>query len=145
MRGGRVPVRYTEGYNPHIRLSMGPALGVGHEGEAELFDMDCTSQVRQQHLTAVNRLLPEGIEVIDAKPLLQGAPLLGKMVSAARYRIAPRPGFVWPESPSGLDGSVADAVLASTWLKSVPCPVVRRRGFAPALAGSRSPSIGIRP
>jgi radical SAM family uncharacterized protein len=116
MRGGRVPVRYTEGYNPHIRLSMGPALGVGHEGEAELFDMDCTSQVRQQHLAAVNRLLPEGIEVIDAKPLLQGAPSLGKMVSAARYRIAPRPGFVWPDSPSGLDGSVADAVLRWTVL-----------------------------
>mgnify|MGYP001815838216 FL=1 len=116
MRGGRVPVRYTEGYNPHIRLSMGPALGVGQEGEAELFDMDCTSQVRRQHLTAVNRLLPEGIEVIDAKPLLQGAPSLGKMVSAARYRIAPRPGFAWPESPSGLDGSVADAVLRWTVL-----------------------------
>jgi hypothetical protein len=78
--------------------------------------MDCTSQVRQQHLTAVNRLLPEGIEVIDAKPLLQGAPSLGKMVSAARYRIAPRPGFVWPESPSGLDCSVADAVLRWTVL-----------------------------
>ncbi|MEX1309994.1 MAG: TIGR03960 family B12-binding radical SAM protein [Candidatus Sulfomarinibacteraceae bacterium] len=116
MRGGRVPVRYTEGYNPHIRLSMGPALGVGQEGEAELFDMDCTSQVRQQHLTAVNRLLPEGIEVIDAKPLLQGAPSLGKMVSAARYRIAPRPGLAWPESQSGLDGSVADAVLRWTVL-----------------------------
>ena len=69
---GRVPVRYTEGYNPHIRLSMGPALSVGHEGEAELFDVDCTSQVRQQHITAVNRLLPHGIEIIDAKPLLPG-------------------------------------------------------------------------
>jgi radical SAM family uncharacterized protein len=116
IRGGRVPVRYTEGFNPHIRLSMGPALGVGHEGEAELFDMDCTSQVRQPHLTAVNRLLPEGIEVVDAKPLLQGAPSLGKMVSAARYRIARRPGFEWPESPSGLDPSVADAVLRWTVL-----------------------------
>jgi radical SAM family uncharacterized protein/radical SAM-linked protein len=116
LRAGRVPVRYTEGYNPHIRLSMGPALGVGHEGEAELFDVDCTSQVRRQHLTTLNRLLPRGIRVLDAKPLLQGAPSLGKMVAASRYRIAPRPDLEWPETPSRLDAGVADAVLRWTVL-----------------------------
>ena len=111
LRAGHVPIRYTEGFNPHIRLSMGPALGVGHEGEAELFDVDCTSQVRQQHVTAVNLLLPDGIEIIDVKPLLPGAPSLGKMVSASRYRIAPRPGTQWPDAPSGLDQAVSDAIL----------------------------------
>jgi radical SAM-linked protein len=109
-------VRYTEGYNPHIRLSMGPALGVGHEGETELFDVDCTSQVRQQHVTAVNRLLPRGIEIIDVKPLLQGAPSLGKMVSASRYRIAPRPDAEWPETTSGLDEKISEAILRWTLL-----------------------------
>jgi len=116
VRGGRVPVRYTEGYNPHIRLSMGPALSVGHEGEAELFDVDCTSQVRQQHITAVNRLLPHGIEIIDAKPLLQGAPSLGKMVSASRYRISPRPGGRWPDASADLDQSVIEGILRWTVL-----------------------------
>jgi len=116
VRGGRVPVRYTEGYNPHIRLSMGPALSVGHEGEVELFDVDCTSQVRQQHITAVNRLLPHGIEIIDARPLLQGAPSLGKMVSASRYRISPRPEGRWPEASTDLDQSVSGAILRWTVL-----------------------------
>ncbi len=116
IRGGRVPVRYTEGYNPHIRLSMGPALSVGHEGEAELFDVDCTSQVRQQHITAVNRLLPHGIEIVDATPLLPGAPSLGKMVAASRYRIPERPGYRWPEASTDLDPSVTDAILRWTVL-----------------------------
>ncbi len=116
LRAGRVPVRYTEGFNPHIRLSMGPALGVGHEGEAELFDVDCTSQVRQQHITAVNRLLPHGIEIIDVKPLFQGAPSLGKMVSASRYRIAPPANDEWPEEAPGLDAAVSDAILRWTVL-----------------------------
>ncbi len=116
IRGGRVPVRYTEGYNPHIRLSMGPALSVGHEGEAELFDVDCVSQVRQQHITAVNRLLPHGIEIVDAIPLLQGAPSLGKMVSASRYRISPRPEGRWPEVSTDLDRSVTEAILRWTVL-----------------------------
>jgi len=116
LRAGRIPVRYTEGFNPHVRLSMGPALGVGHEGEAEVFDVDCISQVRRQHVTAANRLLPAGIEIIDAKPLLQGAPSLGKMVTASRYRIAPRPGIEWPESAEELDSAVADSVLRWTVL-----------------------------
>jgi len=115
-RAAGVPVHYTEGYNPHIRLSMGPALGVGHEGEAELFDVDCTSQVRKQHVTAVNRLLPQGISIVDVTPLLQGAPSLGKMVSASRYRIAPRPSAEWPESAAGIDESVAAAILRWTVL-----------------------------
>jgi radical SAM family uncharacterized protein/radical SAM-linked protein len=112
IRGGRVPVRYTEGYNPHIRLSMGPALSVGHEGEAELFDVDCTSQVRQQHIAAVNRLLPAGIEIIDATPLLPGAPSLGKMVAASRYRIAPGPNRRWPAASTDLDPAVTGAILS---------------------------------
>jgi radical SAM family uncharacterized protein/radical SAM-linked protein len=111
LRAARVPVRYTEGYNPHIRLSMGPALGVGHEGEAELFEVDCISQVRRQHVTAINRLLPACIEVTDAAPLIQGAPSLGKMVAASRYRIEPRSGVEWPASPDGLEAEIGEAVL----------------------------------
>ncbi len=95
---------------------MGPALGVGHEGEAELFDVDCTSQVRKQHQTAINRLLPHGIEVFGVKPLLQGAPSLGKMVAASRFRIGPRFSAQWPESPEGLDEGVAGAIQRWTVL-----------------------------
>jgi hypothetical protein len=90
---------------------MGPALGVGHEGEAELFDVDCTSQLRKQHVTAVNRLLPRGLEVTDVKPLLQGAPSLGKLVAASRFRIGPTPDRQWPETPAGLEPDVGDAIL----------------------------------
>jgi radical SAM family uncharacterized protein/radical SAM-linked protein len=133
LRAAQVPVHYTEGYNPHIRLSMGPALGVGHEGESELFDVDCTSQVRKQHVTAVNRLLPHGISIIDVIPLLQGAPSLGKMVSASRYRIAPRPETEWPESASEIDESISQAILRWTVLSdgSLTIDLNARQGAGP--------------
>ncbi len=111
LRAGRVPVRYTEGYNPHIRLSMGPALGVGHEGDAELFDVDCTAPVRREHVAATNRLLPIGVEITAVTPLLDGAPSLGKMISASRYRVAPVAGAPWPDEPTAVDGTTADAIL----------------------------------
>ncbi len=59
IRAAGLPVRYTQGFNPHIRLSMGPALSVGHEGSAEIFDVDCTAPLNKIHVTKVNSLLPE--------------------------------------------------------------------------------------
>jgi hypothetical protein len=40
LRAAGVPARYTEGYNPHIRVSMGPALAVGRRTR-RAFDVDC--------------------------------------------------------------------------------------------------------
>jgi radical SAM family uncharacterized protein len=98
LRAANLPVRYTEGFNPHIRLSMGPALALGHEGAAEVFDVDCTAPVRQQHLDACNRVLPEGVRLLAFDPLVPGAPSLGKVIRTARYHVAPadRP---WPDTP----------------------------------------------
>jgi radical SAM family uncharacterized protein len=102
LRAAEVPVRYTEGYNPHIRVSMGPALPVGYEGLVEVFDVDCTAPIRPHHVAAMNRLLPTGVEILDARDLLPGAPKLGKMVAAARYRIAAPVEPAWPGAPDEL-------------------------------------------
>ncbi len=111
VRSAGLPVRFTEGFNPHIRLSMGPALSLGHQGEAEIFDVDCTAPVRPQHLEKANSFLPEGVVITDAKPLLPGAPSLGKLVAAARYRIEPLPNrHRWPDSVEGLDHEIGAGV-----------------------------------
>jgi hypothetical protein len=111
LRAAGVPVRYTEGFNPHIRLSMGPALPVGYEGRAESFDVDCTAPVRKQHLERANSLLPDGIDVLDARPLLPGAPKLGRLVAAARYRIGVVSGIEpWPKSATGLSDEIREGI-----------------------------------
>jgi len=111
LRAAGLPVRYTEGFNPHIRLSMGPALGVGHEGLSEVFDVDCTAPIRPTHLERANRLLADGLRLEDARPLLQGAPSLGKMVARARYRLRRGDGAEWPPRPPE---AVRDAVTMWT-------------------------------
>jgi hypothetical protein len=110
LRAAGVPARYTEGFNPHIRVSMGPALAVGQEGLAELFDVDCTAPVRPAHLEAMNRLLPEGLTILEAQPLLPQAPSLGKLVAAASWLVGATGNGGWPAAPSGLAGSLAGAV-----------------------------------
>jgi radical SAM family uncharacterized protein/radical SAM-linked protein len=112
VRATGIPVRYTEGFNPHIRLSMGPALAVGHQGEAEIFDVDCTAPVRENHIQHANELLPDGVEIRDVKALLPGAPSLGKLVSATRYRVNPGSDQSrWPESPDELTEELRAGVV----------------------------------
>ena len=110
LRAAGAPARFTEGFNPHIRLSMGPALALGHEGLAEPFDLDCTAPLTPAHLAAINRVLPTGLHITVADELLQGAPSLGKVAAAARYRVAGLAGRTWPASPEGLDPAMAGGI-----------------------------------
>ncbi len=112
VRAADVPVRYTEGFNPHIRLSMGPALALGHQGEAEVFDIDCTAPVRPNHLARANSVLPEGIEIREATTLLPGAPSIGKLVAATRYKISPLAGdHSVPDTADGLAEELRAGIL----------------------------------
>jgi radical SAM superfamily enzyme YgiQ (UPF0313 family) len=111
LRAADLPIRYTEGFNPHIRLSMGPALSLGHEALAEVFDVDCTAAVKPHHLEAANRLLPDGIQLLDATTLLPGAPSLGKTIRAARYRLATHSGLAYPATPNHLPEAIRQPIL----------------------------------
>jgi hypothetical protein len=87
LRAASVPVRYTEGYNPHIRLSMGPALQLGHEALAEMFDVECHGEVTAEMLGRANLVLPEGLQLTSAAALPAGTPSLGKAIASCRYRL----------------------------------------------------------
>jgi radical SAM family uncharacterized protein len=86
LRASRAPVRYTEGYNPHLRLSMGPALPLGHESQHELFDVDTLDALTEAHLDAVNDRLPPGLRVTSCAELPRGAKSLGRAATEALYR-----------------------------------------------------------
>ena len=100
LRAAAVPVRYTEGYNPHIRVSMGPALALGHEALADAFDVECHGEVDAAMLERANRVLPEGLRLTGWTRLPEGSPSLGKAVAASRFRIRRLPdGPPWPPRP----------------------------------------------
>jgi radical SAM-linked protein len=116
IRGAALPVHYTEGFNPHIRVSMGPALSLGHEAMAEVFEIDCTATIRQTHVSKVNAILPEGLRVEGFQELLPGAPGMGKLLSRARYTLHSNPGRTWPDDTTGLTEELQAGVLS--WKKT---------------------------
>jgi radical SAM-linked protein len=86
LRASGAPVRYTEGYNPHLRMSMGPALPLGHESRHELFDVDVLDALADAHLRAVNDRLPPGLRITGSTELPKGAKSLGRAATEAVYR-----------------------------------------------------------
>jgi radical SAM family uncharacterized protein/radical SAM-linked protein len=111
LRAAAVPVRYTEGYNPHIRLSMGPALSLGYEAVAERFDVECHAPVEVGMLSRANRVLPGGLQLTACERLQEGLPSLGKAIAACRYRLRRPPELPhWPASQAGL-GDLTAGVL----------------------------------
>ena len=111
LRAAAIPVRFTEGFNPHIRVSMGPALPLGAEAEGERFDVDCHAPVEVGMLSRANRVLPEGLQLTACEVVPEGARSLGKSIAACRYRIV-RPGGTggWPV-PAALPEGIAAGVL----------------------------------
>lgn len=112
LRAAGMPIRYTEGFNPHIRLSMGPALSLGHEGLAEYFDVDCSAPLRPFHIEAANTRLPEGLKLLDFTELLDGAPSLGKLLAQSRYYL--EEDRRWPKDLSGIPGEARQGILSWT-------------------------------
>lgn len=98
-RAVEAPVRFTEGFNPHIRLSMGPPLPVGFEGLAEQFDVDCTACLTEAVLQQVNTVLPQGLQLLSARPLLPEEATLGKSVRSCRYRVVLKRPLGQPRHP----------------------------------------------
>ncbi|MCL4810224.1 MAG: TIGR03936 family radical SAM-associated protein, partial [Thermoanaerobaculia bacterium] len=117
LRAAGVPVRYTEGFNPHIRLSMGPALPLGQESRHELFDLDVVDALAPEHLAAVNDRLPPGIRLLGWHELPAGARSLGKAATEAVYRFTLPNGEEMTQrlSLSGESATTPKRFIETTW------------------------------
>ena len=87
IRAAGLPARYTEGFNPHMKLSMGPALALGLESRHEVFDVDGRAAFPLDAAERINAKLPAGVEVLEVRALGIGEPSLAKAVKGARYSV----------------------------------------------------------
>lgn len=66
LRAG-IPIRYSEGFNPHAILSIALPLSVGSASVCELMDFKLRSFMSLSEIPfRLNRALPEGIRVLEA-------------------------------------------------------------------------------
>ena len=87
IRAAGLPARYSEGFNPHMRLSMGPALALGLESRHEVFDVDANAAFPDDAAARIAAKLPPGLAVLDVRELAAGEATLAKAVKGARYSV----------------------------------------------------------
>ncbi|HEY6147743.1 MAG TPA: TIGR03936 family radical SAM-associated protein, partial [Thermoanaerobaculia bacterium] len=87
IRAAGLPARYSEGFNPHMKLSMGPALPLGLESLHEVFDVEAVAGFPGDAAALVAAKLPDGISVLEVRELGPADRSLSKVVKSARYAV----------------------------------------------------------
>ena len=102
IRRAKLPAAYSEGFNPHMKLSFASALAVGVTSDAEYMDFELTESVSPGEIESrLQRALPEGVRLLALR-VLDGKPkALMAVVDEAEYEIT-----------VPLRGDVADAETA---------------------------------
>lgn len=83
-----IPLAYSEGFNPHPRISLAAPLPIGVTSQAELMGTLCTKRVSPHFFTAVvSQQLPPGIEILQVYQVALTMPSLQSKVRSAEYRV----------------------------------------------------------
>jgi len=84
-----ISLAYSEGFNPHPRISLAVPLAVGVTSEVELMDIILTKPVSPHLFTAaVSQQLPAGIKILQVYPITLTLPSLQSQVRYAEYQVA---------------------------------------------------------
>ena len=88
LRRAGMPLAYSEGFNPHPRLSLAAPLPLGVTSEAELMDVQVHKWVSPHFFTgALSEQLPAGIEIRQVYPISLTLPSLQSQVRFAEYQV----------------------------------------------------------
>jgi radical SAM-linked protein len=83
-----IPLAYSEGFNPHPRMSLAAPLALGVTSEAELMDIVLAKWASPHSFTsAVSRQLPRGIEIRQVYNIPLIMPSLQSQVRYAEYTV----------------------------------------------------------
>jgi radical SAM-linked protein len=89
IRRARLPLAYTQGFNPQARLQFAAALPVGFTGQAEVADVYLNEALAPaEFLCRLAAALPPGIRPLRAEPVARELPSLQSQVCGAAYRVA---------------------------------------------------------
>ncbi len=87
LRRANIPLVYSEGYNPHPRISFGPALSTGFMSEAEYLDLTTFQGAEKTLLDKLQRELPMELELLGQRVLFRRSESLSQQVNFTRYRV----------------------------------------------------------
>jgi radical SAM-linked protein len=88
IRRARLPLAYSQGFNPQARMHFAAALPVGFTGQAELIDVFLDAEMEPaDFLARLAPALPAGIRLTGAEAVSRELPSLQAAICGARYHV----------------------------------------------------------
>lgn len=88
LRRAQLPVRYSQGFNPHVNLSFATALSVGMQSKCEILDVELTRELPpQMFVDKLNEFLPEGLKANRAGLIEDNATALMALMVATQCEV----------------------------------------------------------
>jgi radical SAM family uncharacterized protein/radical SAM-linked protein len=118
LRRSGLPLAYSQGHHPHLKMSFGPPLPLGHRSRAEVFDLEFSQPPATDLAERLNAVLPPGLRVLAYRPILFKTPSLMSQLGGGSYRIRfPRPYLA--------DAGLSTDVLRATLAAAIPALLAR--------------------
>jgi radical SAM-linked protein len=118
---GGVPVSWSEGFHPHMRLSFGPPLKTGWESREEYMDVQLEAPMDGM-AAACNEKLPDGLRITRVVEVDGQAPKLASDISAVALEAAVESEDAIaagaPRNGAGPDASAIRERLANQFLQT---------------------------
>jgi radical SAM-linked protein len=88
LRRSNLPIRYSQGFNPHIQLSFASPLSVGVVGMREIMDVPIEGEMDTVAFAEeLNSALPDCLRVKSARAVPDDFPALMALVAGSRLRV----------------------------------------------------------
>jgi radical SAM-linked protein len=98
LRRARLPLAYSEGFNPHPKIQLGAALPLGFTSECEVVDVWLEApQAVDAARAALEQAAPPGLVISDLQEIPLVSPAVQTLVAAAEFRVT-LPATIDPET-----------------------------------------------
>lgn len=87
IRRSEIPVIYSRGKRPRMKLSFSPPLPVGFTSETEFFDINLKQDFSSQMINALRKSMPEGFQVLEAKAVFARTAALSEVINLVVYTL----------------------------------------------------------
>lgn len=85
-RRAEINLSYSQGFNPHPKMSYGNALALGVESQGEYVDIEIEDDITvEEFLNRINEELPKGIKFIKAEEITSQTPSLSSEIVYGEY------------------------------------------------------------
>ncbi|MCC3867628.1 TIGR03936 family radical SAM-associated protein [Terrisporobacter mayombei] len=85
-RRAEINLSYSQGFNPHPKMSYGNALALGVESQGEYVDIEIEDDISvEEFLKRINEQLPKGVEFIKGEEITSQTPSLSSEIEYGEY------------------------------------------------------------